>query len=79
MVRCWGRSLVGFQLKKNYLLNTINTSGKPKVTHHHLVPTSEEYIFCLEVSMDDGMVMEIAESRSNLQEYISGPYLRIFS
>lgn len=66
-------------VEKHYLLNTINTSGKPKVTHHHLVPTSEEYIFCLEVSMDDGMVMEIAESRSNLQEYISGPYLRIFS
>ena len=60
------------------LLNAVDTGGKPKVTHNHLVPTGEEDIFSLEVAMDDCMVMEIAESRSHLQEYFLGPSLGIF-
>ena len=61
------------------LLNAVDAGGKPKVTHHHLVPPGEEDIFSLEVAMDDCMVMEIAEGRSHLQEYFLGSCLRIFS
>ena len=60
------------------LLDAVNPGGKTKVAHHHLVATSEEDVFSLEVAVDDGMVVKITESRSHLQEYFLGPRLWIF-
>ena len=61
------------------LLNAIYASGKAKVADNYFITTGEENVLSFEVSVDDLVLVQVAQGRSHLEEYLSRPRLWIFA
>ena len=82
MSGAWGRSKGKRQDKKLgicNLLNAIYASGKAKVADNYFITTGEENVLSFEVSVDDLVLVQVAQGRSHLEEYLSRPRLWIFA
>ena len=77
----WGRSKGKRQKKRGIcnLLNAIYASGKAKVADNYFITTGEEDVLSFEVSVDDLVLVQVAQGRSHLEEYLSRPRLWIFT
>ena len=61
------------------LLNNKTSSTFENDEESQLVPGGEEDVLSFEVSVDDLVLVQVAQGRSHLEEYLSRPRLWIFA
>ena len=58
------------------LLHTVQSLGKPEISEEDMIRGGEENIFCLDVTMNHAMLMEIIYAATNLDKYLTSLVFR---